>query len=601
MSQNIPISSIEELVSGTKEGRWTICDIIEEVIQRRNTCERQSIWIEQVNDDTLINYAKNLDVEGCLDRPLWGVPFAVKDNIDVDGYSTTAGCPSYAYTPNRSAHVVQKLLDAGAILVGKTNMDQFATGLVGTRSPYGVCRNVYNPDYISGGSSSGSAVCVGLGLVSFSLGTDTAGSGRVPASFNNLVGVKPTRGVIGASGIVPACKSLDCVSIFANTVADGYLLLDVCKGLDSSDPYSREISNATGNRDIKGIQNVQSKGNIKRIGVPLKHQRQFFGDLEAAQIFSDAIKNLNTLQYDICEIDFTLFFEAAKLLYEGPWVCERDVAVGDFIQSNPSACESAVRSIIASSRSYSARNVFEGFYRLEELKSRLLSIWSAVDLLMTPTTPTIYRVEEVLAEPLALNSRLGFYTNFVNLLDLCACAVPAGWKKAGVPFGVTFIGPTFSDFEMAAVAKEYEGTLTIDKPIASPVDLGDKYIDLVVLGAHLSGQPLNYQLTSRGAYLLSKCRTAPCYQFYALAQTTPEKPGLVRVTDGGVRIEVEVWRLSVSAFGSFVNEVPAPLTIGTIELDNGRWVNGFLCEPVALECAVNISRHGGWLNYLANR
>lgn len=558
------ISSIRhDLQSGTR----TIAEIIEGIYQSIARRGDDSVWIFLRPQDEVLREALSMDSS----LPLFGIPFAVKDNIDVAGIPTTAACPAFAFIPSETAFVVQKLRDAGALLIGKTNMDQFATGLVGTRTPHGACRNVFHPEFISGGSSSGSAVAVAAGLVAFSLGTDTAGSGRVPAAFNNIVGLKPTRGLLSLRGILPACASLDCPSIFANTVEDALSVLDVAAGFDGLDPWSRKAPR------------LPARADTVCLGVPEK--LEFFGDAECEQLFTTAVKKFRAKGWDIVPVNFEPFLEAARLLYEGPWVAERDHSVGDFIRRHPGETDPIVRQIIVGGVQKSAVEAFDGIYKLQRLRSRTEAVWSALDALLVPTVPTIYRVEEVMANPIVLNSRLGTYTNFVNLLDLSALAVPAGFRSDGLPFGVSLVGPAFEDRLLAWIAT---GTC-----------VGRGMVQLAVVGAHLSGQPLNYQLTNRRAVLRRTTTTSSHYRLHALP-TQPPKPGLVRRNDGGQSIEVEVWDVPVEDFGSFVDLVPAPLAIGSLELADGSWVKGFVCEPEALESSPDISRHLGWRAYLSS-
>lgn len=517
------------------------------------------------------------------DAPLLGIPFAVKDNIDVAGLPTTAACPEFSYLPARSAAVVERLEAAGAIALGKTNLDQFATGLVGTRSPYGVCSSVFDARYISGGSSSGSAVAVARGDVAFALGTDTAGSGRVPALFNALVGLKPTRGVFSTRGVVPACRSLDCVSLFTGDLDDAALLFGLCEGFDADDPFSRALPSLSG------------LGARVRLGVPSKNSLEFFGDEASAAQFAASVERLSQLPAELVEIDLTPFRSAAELLYQGPWVAERLAAVGGFVEARPDAVHPVVRDILLEARGKTARATFEGLYRLQALKRETERVWQEVDALVVPTAPSHYTIEEVLAEPRLLNQQLGTYTNFVNLLDLSALAVPDGFKPNGLPFGVTFLAPAFHDERLLELAARAAG-----KPAPAPSAPKKGRVWLAVAGAHLSGQPLNHELTTRGARLVRETRTAQEYQLFAL-RTTPPKPGLVHSPGEGRAIDVEVWELDEGAFGSFVAAVPAPMTIGTVALEDGARVKGFSCEPRALVAAEDISRFGGWVRYLEQR
>jgi allophanate hydrolase len=484
----------------------------------------------------------------------------------------------------KTATAVRKALDAGAILIGKTNLDQFATGLVGTRSPYGTCCSIYNPDYISGGSSSGSAVAVAKGEVCFALATDTAGSGRVPAAFNGIVGIKPSRGLVSFAGVIPACRSLDCMSVFSKDVETGARVLEVLAGIDEADPYSRS-----------GQQRCDTFS-TPRIGIPPAHEMQFFGDDSAADCWRQALLRARGagLDAEVTQIDFTPFQQAAELLYAGPFVAERYAALGSFVSSTPeSELDPVVRGIILGATKYSAVDVFNAQYQLQEMKSAVNRIFENIDALLLPTAPTIYRIEEVRSNPIQLNSRLGTYTHFANLLDLCAIALPAGVRDDGLPFGVMLLAPAFSDAKLLRLAHRWEGT--------QPGNYlkEDACIQLAVVGAHLAGQPLNHQLTSRGASLLRTTTSAPNYRLFALADTTPPKPGLLRTEEPQPHgIEVEVWQLTKAAFGSFVAAIPPPMGIGNIELADGSTVKGFICEPYALQGAKDITTLGGWRNYL---
>lgn len=545
------------------------------------------VWISLVPRDKALARARKLEQSPMADaRPLYGVPFAIKDNIDLACLPTTAGCPAYAYSPGRSATVVQSLIDAGAIPIGKTNMDQFATGLVGTRSPYGACSSVYDSRFISGGSSSGSAVAVASGQVSFSLGTDTAGSGRVPAAFNSLVGLKPTRGLLSTRGVVPACRTLDCVSIFAANSADAHTVWLAARGFDPEDAYSRAPR--------PGDDAAPWSGGTFTFGVPAPDRLEFFGDDHAAALFTQAIARLESLGGHRVEIDFSPFRAAAGLLYAGPWVAERYAAIRPFIEQHGDKMNPVVHGIIESARRYSAADCFDAEYRLRELRRATEAQWENMDVLLLPTTGTIFTHEAVAAEPVLRNTDLGYYTNFVNLLDLAAVAVPAGFRPDGLPFGVSLIGPAFSDEALLALADRFH------RPV-DPLELDavPGSIAVAVVGAHLSGQPLNWQVTDRGGRLLRTCRTAPGYRLYALDGTIPPKPGLVR-DDAfqGPGIEVEVWAIPENHFGSFVAGVPAPLGIGNAVLEDGSSVKCFICEPYAVRNATEITRYGGWRGYL---
>jgi allophanate hydrolase len=532
------------------------------------------IWIHRVPRGTA--EAQALDQarrqkSGAL-LPLAGLPFAVKDNIDVAGLPTTAGCAAYAYTARRTATAVQKLLDAGAVCVGKTNLDQFATGLSGMRSPYGNCRNAFNPDYISGGSSSGSALAVALGAAEFSLGTDTAGSGRVPAAFNNLVGLKPTRGLVSTTGVVPACRSLDCVSIFARNVHRALGVLESMQGHDEEDPYSRRATPVAW--PVSGL----------RFAVP--STLEFFGDSDYERLFGAALERLGGTRV---AVDFSPFLAVQKLLYEGPWVAERTAQLQSFLDSHAAQMHPVVREIVAAGKRYSAADAFRAQHQLAALQRQTGGTWSQADVLVVPGAPTIYKRAEMAADPILLNARLGLYTNFVNLLDLAAITVPAGFRKDGLPFGITLIGPAFSDRALAALAARFLGEAPIDAPAGR--------VRMAVVGAHLSGMPLNRQLTERAASRVREARTRADYRLYDLADG---RPGLVREAgDGhGACIAVEVWEMTAAAFGSFVAQIPAPLGIGTLTLEDGEQVKGFLCEGYAVAGRKDITSFGGWRGYM---
>jgi allophanate hydrolase len=579
----------------------TPLDLVDEVFKRVENYPDKAVWISRAERVQLVARAEQLMAikNGLETLPLYGIPFAVKDNIDCLGFETTAGCPEFAYTPESNATTVAKLLAAGAILIGKTNLDQFATGLVGTRSPYGAPRCVFNSDYVSGGSSSGSGVAVGAGLVSFSLGTDTAGSGRVPAAFNNIVGVKPTKGLVSNSGLVPACRSVDCITVFAASCGEADLVRRTMQGFDLQDPFSRQT------------ESNPLEINSFRFGVLPQEQREFFGDNEAAELYAQSISQLIGLGGTAVEIDYRPFQECAALLYNGPWVAERTAAIKDFLLASPEALDPTVRTIVEGGLKYSSVDAFNGQYKLRELEKVCDKQWEGFDLMLLPTSPTTYRVEEMATDPIGLNSRFGTYTNFVNLLDYSAVAVPAGIRpNNGLPFGVTLIARAFCDDTLAVLADRLHRTGRNLKIGGTKVALSDDAkldatpemtpIQLAVVGAHLSGQPLNHQLTGRGAKLIKTTRTATDYRLYALSGTMPAKPGLIRDPQyQGQGLEVEIWQLSAAAFGEFTCEVPAPLGIGSLILDDGSSVKGFICETYGIEGAEEITSCGGWRNYLA--
>jgi allophanate hydrolase len=531
------------------------------------------------------------------ERALFGVPVAVKDNIDVAGLPTTAACPAFAYTPKADATCVARLKRAGALVIGKTNLDQFATGLVGVRTPYGIARNLFDPALIPGGSSSGSAIAVGAGLVPLALGTDTAGSGRVPAGLSNIVGLKPSLGLVSTAGVVPACRTLDCVSVLALTVDDAFAALAAIAGPDAADAYSRPRRLGALGALPRGL----------RLGVPMPGQRLFFGDQAAAAAYDAALARLQRLGAAIVEFDIEPFYQAARLLYEGPWVAERYLATRALIASAPQAMHPVTRQIILAGTHRSAADTFAAFYELEELRRVRDQVFHSIEAMALPTVPTVYTVEQVLADPIALNSRLGTYTNFVNLLDLCALAVPAAMRADGTPFGVTLIAPAGCDAALAALGRAFHAdtalplgaTGTAQPPLAAiSARAADNEIAVAVVGAHLSGMPLNRELTSFGARFLEESATAADYRLFLLPGA-PAKPGLIRVDAGGAAIAVEVWALPADEFGRFVASVPPPLSIGTLALADGRKVKGFLAEAVATQGARDISAFGGWRAFMA--
>lgn len=572
-------------------GRLAPVEVIEEVYRRIDTNRDNPVWITVMPREKALERARALgrDPRARDWLPLWGVPFAVKDNIDVAGLPTTAACPAFSHVPTASATAVARLEAAGAIVIGKANLDQFATGLVGTRSPYGAVRNAFHRAYVSGGSSSGSAVAVATGMVSFSLGTDTAGSGRVPAAFNDLVGLKPTRGLVSTSGVLPACRTLDCVSVFATSIGDAQSVFEVLNAFDPTDAYARTD---------RGL--AQGVPAAFRFGVPSGEHLEFFGDQEYATLFAESIERLRAAGGVPVPVDFAPLAETARLLYEGPWVAERYAAIREFIEATPDALHPVTRQITEGARNHSAVDAFRAQYRLAALQRRAAELWKAVDVLVVPSAPTIHTVAAVEADPVRLNAQLGTYTNFVNLLDMSALAIPAGFRGDGLPFGITLVGPALADLRLAELGRRFEALRNgLPVPAPAPGKARSGHVHVAVVGAHLAGQPLNGQLVERGAQLVRACRTAPAYRLYALANTQPPKPGLARVADGGAAIEVEVWEMPTEHFGSFVGLIPGPLGIGTLALDDGSEVKGFICEPHALASATDITVHGGWRAYLA--
>jgi allophanate hydrolase len=557
-----------------------------------------AIFITLRGEADAIAEAKALARKGDTALPLYGVPFAVKDNIDVAGLPTTAACPAFAYTPKADATCIERLRAAGAIPIGKTNLDQFATGLVGVRSPYGVPRNAFDPKLIPGGSSSGSGVAVAAGLVPFALGSDTAGSGRIPAGLGNIVGLKPSLGMVSTAGAVPACRTLDCISVFALTVDDAWAAFAAMAGPDIADPYTR-------NRP------VGTPGPLPRlrIGVPIKGERVFFGDQVSAAEFDAAIDRFAALGASISEIDIEPFYETARLLYEGPWVAERYLAAQKLIASSPESMHAVTREIILGGARAHATDAFAAFYKLEDLRRVRDHVFRRIDVLLVPTMPTVYTVEQVLANPIELNSRLGTYTNFVNLLDLCGLALPASLRSDGIPFGITVLAPGGSDALLASLGRVFHAETGLAlgatgaaqpplEPLHATPSAGE--IALCVVGAHMSGMALNGELKSFGARFLEAAQTAPDYRLFALNSGQPPRPGLLRVAAGqGASIAGELWALPADGFGRFVAAVPSPLSIGTLRLGDGRTVKGFLAESSGVEGARDISSFGGWRAFVA--
>ncbi|BEL88813.1 allophanate hydrolase [Serratia marcescens] len=533
-------------------------------------------------------------VAGDLSRlPLFGVPFAIKDNIDVGGWPTSAACPAFTYQAAADATVVANLRAAGAIALGKTNLDQFATGLVGTRSPYGAVVNSFDSRYVSGGSSSGSASVVARGLVPFALGTDTAGSGRVPAGFNNIVGLKPTKGRLSNRGVVPACRLNDTVSVFALTVADAAQVAELASGFDPADPYSRPDPH-TAPADIPAA---------PRFAVPA--QLEFFGDVQAERAFHHALAQLQAGGATLEPLDFAPFRTLAEQLYYGPWVAERTVAIEQVLEANPQAIDPVVRGIVGNGLGYSACDAYKAEYLRAELARQIAQRLAPFDALVVPTAPTIRTLAEMAQEPVLFNSQFGTYTNFTNLADLSALALPGPLREDGLPAGITLIAPAWHDRALVAFGLRWQrqsalplgatGRALPPQPAPAP---SSGHVRLAVVGAHLSGMPLNVQLTQRDAVRVEQTVTAPCYRLYALADTEPPKPGLARVAQGAA-IRLELWDIPLARFGEFVAEIPAPLGIGTLLLADGRRVKGFICEAWALEGATDITEFGGWRDYLA--
>jgi allophanate hydrolase len=598
-------AALSEWQAGYRSGRTRPGDLLEIA----DSSSRDPAWITPLDEDRLCLQVEELAdmlarAGGEFSRlPLYGVPFAVKDNIDVAGWPTTAACPEFAYVPKSDATVVRRLREAGAIVVGKTNLDQFATGLVGTRSPYGIVPNSFRPEYICGGSSSGSASVVARGFVPFALGTDTAGSGRVPAGFNNIVGLKPTRGWFSTAGVVPACRTLDCVSILALTVVDADFVASIMSGFDENDPYSRS----------QPINAPLSFPERLRIAVPAAPE--FFGDHEAAVAFGKSLDTARALGARIVPIDFAPFLELATMLYNGPWVAERLSAAVEFLKREPSAIHPTVLEVISKGYSFSALDFFKAEYHRAELSRRIAGVMNGVEALLVPTAPRFYTIAEILADPIALNARLGIYTNFANFADLSALALPAGFRSDGLPTGVTLLAPAWHDRALTSFGRRWEqyhasGGATLGatgrRLIQRQTDMSPLLpgaVRLAVVGAHLRGMPLNHELASRGAAFVTAARTSSNYRLFALAGSRPPKPGLLRVTPDdprGASIAVELWDLPSGSFGSFVAGIPPPLGIGTLELEDGQSVKSFICESAGLADAEDITSFGSWPAYLAS-
>jgi allophanate hydrolase len=590
--------TVVALVAGHRSGKIPIVSTIERVFRRLAEAADPAIFISLRAQEAIMADASALS-QGDTSLALYGVPVAVKDNIDVTGLPTTAACPAFSYMPERDAEAVARLKRAGAIIIGKTNLDQFATGLVGMRSPHGMPRNPLRADLLSGGSSSGSAVAVARGIVPLALGTDTAGSGRVPAALNNIVGLKPSLGLVPASGVLPACRSLDCVSIFALSVEDAWCALETIAGHDERDPYARRFAQSELSDVPLGL----------RLGVPRTQDKLFFGDRNAEAGFAAAEKLAVDLGATLIDVDLTPFLQTARLLYDGPWVAERTAAVGDFIATHSDLVHPVTRQIISQGAGKSAVDIFREFYRLQELRGQAHAALTGLDALMVPTMPRCVTVAEVEADPVGPNSQLGTYTNFVNLLDLAGIAIPVALASDGTAFGVTLLGHAGRDAALASIGMALHartglklGALSAALPalpnLAPGLRSGE--VGLAVVGAHRSGMALNHELAALGARYLETRVTAPDYRLFELTDSKPAKPGLLRVSTGaGTAIEVETWALSAEAFGRFVATVPPPLSIGSIRLGDGRLVKGFLVEAESVAGARDISSFGSWPVFVA--
>jgi allophanate hydrolase len=590
--------TVAEIVAAHRAGKLSPAQTVKRSYQRIRDHNDPAVFISLRDERDSLAEAESLSAKNVAALPLFGVPVAVKDNIDVFGLPTTAACLDFSYRPSHDATSVARLRAAGAIIIGKTNLDQFATGLVGVRSPYGIPRNPIRDDLLPGGSSSGSAVAVAAGLVPLSLGTDTAGSGRVPAMLNNIVGLKPSLGMVSTAGVVPACRTLDCVSILSLTVDDAVTALAAMAGPDAADPFSRD-------RPFGGITPQPSP---LRLGVPRDGQLIFFGDKASNAAYGDALKRWTALGASLVEFDMEPFYETARLLYEGPWVAERYLVIRNLLASSPDSIHPVTREITAAGARLTAAETFSALYRLQALRGIAERAFANFDAIVLPTTPTAYTTAQVLTNPIELNSRLGAYTNFVNLLDLCGLALPAAMRADGIPFGITLLAPAGQDALLASIGRIFHadtaltiGARSLAQPPLAPLPprAAAEEIAIAVVGAHLSGMVLNGELKALGGRLLEAAVTAPDYKLYAL-DTTPPKPGMLRVEAGkGSAIELEVWALSPASFGQFVAAVPPPLSIGTIRLADGRGVKGFIVEAAAVNDARDISSFGGWRAYMA--
>ena len=592
--------TIAGIVAAHRAGTLSPAQTVARTYQRIRGHNDPAVFISLRDEKDAVAEAEALTTKDAARLPLYGVPFAVKDNIDALGLPTTAACPAFSYSPGHDATSVAKLRAAGAILIGKTNLDQFATGLVGVRSPYGIPTNPIRADLVPGGSSSGSGVAVSAGLVPLALGTDTAGSGRVPAMLNNIVGLKPSLGLISTAGLVPACRTLDCISIFTLTVDDAMTALEVVAGTDGADPFSR-------NRPLAAM--TAFPVNL-RLGVPRNGQLIFFGDKASEAAYGDALKRWTALGATLVEFDLEPFYETARLLYEGPWVAERYLVIRNLLASSPDSIHPVTREITAAGSRLTAADTFAALYRLQALRRIAERTFANLDAIVLPTAPTAYSTSQVLANPIELNSRLGTYTNFVNLLDLCGLALPAAMRPDGIPFGITLLAPAGKDALLASIGRVFHadtqltlGARGLPQPSLAtvPASASDGEIAIAVVGAHLSGMALNGELKELGGRLLEATATTPDYTLYAL-DTTPAKPGMLRVATGtGASIELEVWALSAAAFGKFVAAIPPPLSIGTVRLADGRGVKGFIVEPADISGARDISSFGSWRAFMAEK
>ena len=596
MSHDLPFD-LQSLRAAYAAG-LDVFEVVEEVYRRIQNLGDPGIFITVLDRSEVFKDAEALDQTQFDAMPLWGVPFAVKDNIDVAGTSTTAACPEFAYTAEEDAFVIKRLRAAGALLIGKTNLDQFATGLVGMRTPYPAPLNAIDPEVVPGGSSSGSAVAVAQGLVSFSLGTDTAGSGRVPAALNGIVGLKPSRGALSNRGVIPACRTLDCVSIFALTADDAFEIFKSTAVQDSHDAYSRAFP---------AFRRSGRQSQI-RIGVPSAETIRFFGDEHQKQSFDRSIDTLRENGAVVTEINFDPFYAVAEFLYNGPWVAERHTVIEALLADKPDALHPVTRQVTEVALGFSATDTFRAIYRLRELAHEITATMASVDLVCVPSIPKFITRTEVENDPIGPNAQLGTYTNFVNLLDFCALTVPVAQRDDGRPGSVTLIGPSGDDSKIAAQGAFLQGkaqpplgatSWPFPAPISSDRNPDRDELAVVVVGAHMSGLPLNRELTRLGARFLRETTTVPQYKLFKLEGSSPARPGLVRDAEGSA-IAVEVWALPSQSVGKFLQGIPAPLGIGSIFLKDDSTAHGFLCEAVAVKNAKDITHFGGWRAYLVS-
>jgi allophanate hydrolase len=582
-----------------RRGELAPRDVAARLLEKIQAYPDPSVWIDLFPPQEVYRQAEEVAARRAAGAilPLYGVPFAVKDNIDVAWRLTTAACPAFAYRPDRTAPVVECLMEAGAVLIGKTNLDQFACGLAGDRSPYGVCRNVFDPKYISGGSSSGSAVAVAAGLVSFALGTDTAGSGRIPAGCNNIVGLKPTAGLLSTEGVVPACRSLDCVSIFALRADDAYTIFRIGAG-------DRSRSERPTNRS--------GRPGRFTFAVPADSDLEFHGDDDQAALFRKAVADLGRFaESRPTAVELEPYLEVSALLYEGPWAAERLAVLDDFLREHSSDVHPVTRDILARGADYSAVDAFKAMHRLQELRPRCLEVFERAEILVVSTLPALPTRAEATSDSALWSRRLGRTTNFVNLLGLTALAVPCGFGSKGLPGGITLIAPAGHERRLAEIGMAWQRWTklplgatssylpTEEEPagMEQPRPAAKGMVRVAVAGAHLRGQPLHDNLLRTGARFVRTCRTAALYRFIALMNLKPPRPGLLRDHGCAGAITVEIFDLPTAGFGELVASVAPPLAIGTIELEDGEAVKGFLCESFAAVQARDITDFGGWVAF----